>query len=102
VADETPEIRVLLDEKDFRGLVTGAIVDADDIDFRGVKINVKIALSDIGWDRMALALRDAADGNAVDGSGDNRTEAADPVGDAQGRAVASEDEIQDRKAQGSE
>jgi hypothetical protein len=102
VDNETPEIRVLLDEKDFRGLVTGAIVDVDDIDFRGVKINVKIALSDIGWDRMALALRDAADGNAVDGPGDTRTEATDPVGETQGRAVASEDEVQDRKAEDAE
>jgi hypothetical protein len=96
-SSETPEIRVALDEKDFRGLVNGEIVSVDGFDFRGIKIDIKMILKDIGWDRMAMAIRDAIEGHAVDGPGTNTTE--NKVGAAEGRSVPSQTEGEDREAE---
>lgn len=63
-----PEIRLLLGEKDFQQLVSGGIVEATE-SVRGTLIDVKIALSDIGFKAMTFALRDAIEDAAV---GDNR------------------------------
>jgi hypothetical protein len=40
-------VRILLDEDDFRQLVAGKVID---------RVGVKIALSDIGFDRMESAI----------------------------------------------
>lgn len=95
--DETPEIRVALDEKDFRALVNGEIVAVDGFDFRGIKLDIKMILKDIGWDRMAMAVRDAIEGHAVDGSGTDTTE--DKVGTPEGRSVPSQAEGEDHEAE---
>jgi hypothetical protein len=103
VADETPEIRVALDEKDFRGLVNGEIVSVEGFDFRGIKLDIKMILKDIGWDRMAMAIRDAIEGHAVDGPGDDTTKTEeDSVGDAEGRSVSPQAEGEDRETEDSE
>jgi hypothetical protein len=47
--------RIALDEKMFRALVRGEVVRATDRHGE----TVEVALSDIGWARMAQALQDA-------------------------------------------
>lgn len=96
-SSETPEIRVALDEKDFRGLVNGEIVSVDGFDFRGIKLDIKMILKDIGWDRMIAAIRDAYEGHAVDGPETDTTE--DEVGAAEGRSVPSQAEGEDHEAE---
>lgn len=49
------EIRVILDQADYRRLVRGEIVEKETPEGR-----VKIALSDIGWDVMADEIYQAA------------------------------------------
>lgn len=49
------EIRVILDQADYRRLVRGEIVEKET-----PKGRVKIALSDIGWDVMADEIYQAA------------------------------------------
>lgn len=53
----------MLDEEDFRRLVCGLIVKAEE-EVRGTPVTVQIALKDIGFDRMAVAVRDAIEGGA--------------------------------------
>lgn len=53
----------MLDEEDFRRLVCGLIVKVDE-EVRGTPVLVQIALKDIGFDRMAVAIRDAIEGGA--------------------------------------
>jgi hypothetical protein len=84
---DSPEIRIALDEKDFEGLVNGKVIVVEGVDIRGLNVDVKMILKDIGWDRMTLILRDAIEGNAVDGSGDK---AEDAVGTPEGGTVAPE------------
>jgi hypothetical protein len=96
---ESPEIRIALDEKDFEGLVNGKVISVEGIDVRGLSIDVKMILKDIGWDRMILILRDAVEGNAVDGSGNAKAEAEDAVGTPEGGSVASEAEGESREAE---
>ena len=91
-----PEIRVALDEKDFRGLVNGEIVSVDGFDFRGLKIDIKMILKDIGWDRMTIALRDAIEGHVTDGPGTNTPDTESPVGPPEGGSVPAQDAGEDR------
>lgn len=63
-AEEKPiDIRILLDEEDFRSLVAGGVVQVG-MDVRAAPVLVQIALKDIGWDRMTVALRDAIEGSS--------------------------------------
>jgi len=101
VVDETPEIRVALDEKDFRGLVNGEIVSVEGFDFRGIKLDIKMILKDIGWDRMAMAIRDAIEGHAVDGSETDTTDTETPVGPPEGGSDAPQDAGEDRASEAS-
>ena len=103
MADETPEIRVALDEKDFRALVNGEIVGVDGFDFRGIKLDIKMILKDIGWDRMTMAIRDAIEGHAVDGPGTNTTDTdtESPVGPPEGGPVPPQDASEDRAPEAS-
>jgi len=48
-------VRISLDEKMFRDLVAGLVVNAPNL----AGIEVQIALQDIGWGRMLKALDDA-------------------------------------------
>lgn len=61
---EPIDIRVMLDEDDFRSLVAGGVVQAG-MRVRGADALVQIALKDIGWDRMTVALRDAIESHAT-------------------------------------
>jgi hypothetical protein len=58
------EVRVALGEDDFRRLVMGRVIETE-AKVRGTPFFVQIALQDIGFDRMTLALRDAIEGAAV-------------------------------------
>ena len=60
-----PEIRLLLGEEDFRRLVSGRIVESE-AGVRGTRVWIQLALQDIGFDRMTVALRDAIEGSATD------------------------------------
>ncbi len=101
MVDETPEIRVALDEKDFRALVNGEIVAVEGFDFRGITLDIKMILKDIGWDRMAMAIRDAIEGHAVDGPGTNTTDTDTdtPVGTPEGGSDAPQDAGEDRASE---
>lgn len=61
---EPIDIRVMLDDQDFRAIVSGGIVRVG-MRIRGSDAVVQIALKDIGWASMTEALRDAIDGHAV-------------------------------------
>lgn len=62
------EIRISLDESQFRDLVAGKIVSVtmatEHHPGTMEKTKVKIALKDIGFDRMAVAVNDAIVGRA--------------------------------------
>lgn len=61
---EPIDIRMMLDEEDFKSLVAGGVVQVG-MKVRGAPALVQIALKDIGWDRMTAALRDAIESNVV-------------------------------------
>jgi hypothetical protein len=56
------KVKIILNEADFRDLVAGKIVTKD---AKAAHPEVKIALSDIGWDRMIDALAQAMAERAV-------------------------------------
>jgi hypothetical protein len=56
-----PDLRVSLDEADFRKLVAGRVVEVE-VKHKDVRWWLQIALSDIGFDKMIEAVRDAVDG----------------------------------------
>lgn len=64
MAGEPIDVRVMLDDQDFRDLVRGGIVRCS-MKLRGEQMLVQIALKDIGWGPMTEALRDAIEGHAV-------------------------------------
>ncbi len=59
------DIRMMFDEDDFRTLVAGGVVQVG-VRVRGADALVQIALKDIGWDRITMALRDAIEKNKVE------------------------------------
>lgn len=65
MAEQPVDIRIMFDEDDFRSLVAGGVVQAG-VKVRGVRALVQVALRDIGWDRMTVALRDAIEENKVE------------------------------------
>lgn len=64
MAEQPIDIRIMLDEDDFRALVSGKVVRCG-IKVRGAPALVQFALKDIGWDRMVESLRDAVEEHAV-------------------------------------
>jgi hypothetical protein len=54
----------MFDEEDFRKLVAGEVVSLKP--GCGLDVEVKIALADIGFDRMHVAIRDALGGTIRD------------------------------------
>lgn len=53
------EVRVSLDETDFAHLVQGAVVEREARDQDGKPVLVKVALKDIGFDRIYAAVGEA-------------------------------------------
>ena len=59
------EIRVTLDEADFRKLVAGRIVETE-VKYKGERLWLSFALKDIGYEKMVEGLRDAMESNRTD------------------------------------
>jgi len=55
-----PTVRISLDEKDFTDLVAGKVVARQGRDQDGTLVRVKVALQDIGFDRIR-AIADEAE-----------------------------------------
>lgn len=60
-----PELKILLDESDFRKLVSGRIVELE-APIKGSRYWVRIGLRDIHWNVLIKALRDAMESNTYD------------------------------------
>jgi hypothetical protein len=58
---QRPPIRIVLDEEAFRALVAGAVASFPTLGDR----NVEIILSDIGFDRMLIAVEDAIEARQI-------------------------------------
>lgn len=59
-----PEVRISLDEQDFRRLVAGRIVEIE-IKFRDQPVWVQLGLKDIGFAAITAAVNDAMKGGAA-------------------------------------
>lgn len=59
-----PEVRISLDEQDFRRLVAGRIVEVE-VKYRDQPVWVQIGLKDIGFPAIAGAVNDAMKGGAA-------------------------------------
>lgn len=63
----SPSLRVVLDENDFRLLVSGGVFKRG-FYFHGHSVPIEIRLADIGFDRMIFAIGDALENVQTPGS----------------------------------